>query len=246
MNNIVFVGDSFCATYDFNLWSLKGQPAHQHGTSYPTHPSLVADHFNCNLHPHGYGGQSWWYIRQKYRAYYHEGHGAHDTLAVVFFHTNPDRINNACNEQLGNHHSDNLAIAYYYNDIHDKEYANWACQQWFKEIAQEHAQIKTIHFHCFPYTVQWSNLLPGMVYTTPVIHLSLGELTGTDDEIFKKSSFNETRYNHLNNYNNRALADVIIHSINNYQPGQYTIDTTKFEQANPNAYRYPAAGFGTE
>ena len=256
MNNIVFVGDSYCASYNNDSSLLKDQLSKdqnsvtcQHKVSddgIPCHPSLVANHFNCSLHPHGYGGKSWWYSRQKYRQFYLNAFSIDNTLAVIFFHTHPNRINNAWNDNLAKRLHDAVAIKQYYLEIHDPDYDNWACQQWFKEIAQEHTQVKTIHFHCFPETVKWSDLLPGMIYTTPLIHISIGELTGTDTEIMNKSSTAEDRHNHLNEHNNRALSDIIIHSIENYQPGQQTIDLSKFQQVNPNANRFPNLKFGTE
>ena len=245
MHNIVFVGDSYCATYDLNQWKSRGYPAYQHGAHSDLHTSLVADHFNCALHPHGYGGKSWWYSRQKYRGYYVDGHKVTDTRAVIFFHTSAGRIHNAWNEKLTNSY-ENSSLKQYYLELHDQSYYDWAYQQWFREIARDHTQVKTIHFHCYPDTINWSDLLPGMIYTTPLIQISIGELQGTDDAILKKCSYDETRFNHLNAHNNRALANLIIHSIENYLPGQYKIDLTNFDQINPNAKNYPNSGFGTE
>jgi glutamyl/glutaminyl-tRNA synthetase len=244
----VFVGDSYCASFDKDSCSLSTNYRHQwsQNSSIFGHPSLVAAHFNCILHPCGYGGQSWWYSRQKYHQWYLDKFGIDNTLAVIFFHSSPQRINNAHNDKLSKQGYDHIDMKYYYSEIHDTNYYNWSCQQWFKEIAQEHTQVKTIHFHCFPETVKWSDLLPGMIYTTSLTNISIGELTGTNDEVLNKCSTAETRANHLNEHNNQALADVIIHSIENYQPGQQTIDLSKFQQVNPNAHRYPNLKFGTE
>ena len=85
-----------------------------------------------------------------------------------------------------------------------------------------------------------------MVYTTPLVNISIGEITGTEEEIRLSISTKETRKNHLSSKNNQALAAVIIDSINNYEPGHYAIDTSRFEQPNANAVNYPNPGYGTK
>jgi len=108
--------------------------------------------------------------------------------------------------------------------LHDYEFQDWAQQQYFRELAREYSTVKTIHFHCFKHTVQYSDLLPGMVYTTPLIEISKRE-SGADERSFVQDG----RANHMNAHNNRALAQVIISAIDNYSPGLHTINLTGFD-----------------
>jgi hypothetical protein len=130
------------------------------------------------------------------------------------------------------------AVAAHYRHLYDDKFHCWAQEQWFREIHQRFSHLKTIHLHCFPDTVPLSHLLPGCVYTTPLIHISVGELSGTEIEISKQLS-RDTRYNHMSQYNNQVLADVIIDAIDNYTPGTYKLPMEKFNRPNPNAENFP-------
>ena len=83
-----------------------------------------------------------------------------------------------------------------------------------------------------------------MVYQTQLLTVSVGELTGTDDEIVNQI-ITDQRHNHFNAHNNRALANIVINAVRNYTPGRYDLDLREFEQPNPNAHKYPKPGFGT-
>jgi len=252
MAAIAFVGDSFCASYNYEFWKSRGCTTWQKGVETPTYLDIVA-RANCyTLHPFGFGGKSWWYSRCRFieelerlpKSFF-----ADQLETIVFCHTNPSRINNAWNRELSNTDSDTSFVVDYYKHIFDGQFNEWAHQQWFKEIAEKWGHLKTIHFHCFPETVHLSRLLPGMVYTTPLIWASVGELTGTDNEITQHLIHDNQfghRFNHLNAHNNNALAEFILGSIYNYSPGQYEIDLSNFAQVNPNSKRWPDPGFGTE
>jgi hypothetical protein len=108
--------------------------------------------------------------------------------------------------------------------LHDYEFQDWAQQQYFRELAHDYSTVKTIHFHNFKHSVQSSDLLPGMVYTTPLMEISTRE-PGVDESWVVQDG----RANHLNPHNNRALAQVIIGAIDNYRPGLHTINLTGFD-----------------
>jgi hypothetical protein len=82
-----------------------------------------------------------------------------------------------------------------------------------------------------------------------LVWASIGELTGTDNEITQHlvhdNQFSH-RFNHLNVYNNKVLAEFILGSIYNYNPGQYEISLSIFDQVNPNSVQWPDPGFGTK
>lgn len=251
---IAFIGDSFCCTYGQGDFEAHGSQLRQVGTKDPTHPNIVVNHFNAAIDPCGYGGRSWWYSRSKF-----EDKWSHrldqlekECMALVFFHTEHSRINNNWNDKLGmlqNCKSDGAtgrAVENYYQHIFDEKFNQWAQEQWFREINRRYGHLKTVHFHCFNDTQRIGHLLPGVVFDTPLLHISIGELTGTCDEIIKKMGLTETRHNHLSEHNNRALAEVIIQAIENMAPGHYNIPMDNFEIINPNAVKWPHGNFGTE
>ncbi len=248
MAAIAFVGDSFCASYSFAEWKHRDCTNKQWGTEEPTYLDIVAKSNRYVLYPHGYGGKSWWYSRQRFIEDLQripKEIFADQLETIVFCHTNSGRINNAWNRELSNTDTTSADAQNYYRYLFDGDFNDWAQQQWFNEIAKQWSHLKTIHFHCFPDSVKWSNLLPGVVYTTPLIHISIAELTGTDEEI-RSTMQTDKRYNHLNAKNNQVLADVILRTIYNYQPGQYNLDLNEFDIVNPDSIHFPNPGFGTE
>jgi hypothetical protein len=251
MAAIAFVGDSFCAAYGMEDWKSRGCPGHQHGTFDPTFVSHVVTANNYDLYPFGYGGKSWWYSRQQFvDALKNIPSDVFENQleVIVFCHTNCDRINNSWNFNLTNVGDDKKIYApveSYYKHIHDRDFNAWAQRCWFSEINQRWSQIKTIHFHCFTDSLQWADLLPGVNFITPLVYISMGELTGTDLDLHM-SLQNETRHNHLNTHNNLALGNIILKTISNYQPGQYQLPMQDFDIVNPNATRFPNPGHGTK
>jgi len=242
MPAIAFVGDSYCASYGQALHTKRGCPLYQVGTNDPTYPDLVAKALNYNLYPCGYGGKGWWFSRQRLLD---EITATGQTPEIIVFcHSDSQRINNAWDIQL--HNTPGPQSRDYYKYIHDDEFNRWAQKQWFKEIASCWAEIKTIHFHCFTQTPDWSDLLPGMVYTTPLVHISVGELTGTEAEILSQMGENEKRKNHLSARNNQVLGEVILDAINDYRPGKHELDLGRFELINHNSVKFPHTGYGTK
>lgn len=244
--DIFFVGDSYCDSYDFNLWKDLGCPGWQHGIK-TSHLSITSEHFNYRLHPHGYGGKSWWYSRSKFLEDFRQSsaRGDFDLKAIVFFHTSYSRLNNAWDDSISNTPEDDLLKSFYKN-FYDDDFQLWAQAQWFHELSREYKTIKTLHFFCFDIIPDMLKILPGMVFGTPLIHISIGELTGTDQEILDKCSYRESRFNHLSEDNNRILAEIIINSLENYRPGYHELDLRKFIHVNKNATNWPKPGFGTK
>lgn len=248
MAAIAFVGDSFCASYGLDQWKERGCTLNQLGTTEPTFINQVVQANQYDLYPFGFGGKSWWFSRQKFMEELERipDYIFHDQLEViVFVHTDPHRINNAWNVVLTNTRSSNASVINYYKNIFDDEFHKWAQQRWFEEIKHRWGHLKTIHFHAFTETPDWSHLLPGVVYTTPLIHISIGELTGNEKEI-DKMILEDKRFNHLNAKNNQVLANVILRTIYNYVPGHYKLDLSEFDIVNPNSTHFPHPGYGTE
>jgi hypothetical protein len=247
MAAIAFVGDSFCASY-FSKNNKDGWPPPQHGITEPTYLDLVAESNSYTLCPYGFGGKGWWYSRQRFLEDLQripKEIFADQLEVIVFCHTNSGRINNAWNRELSNTDTTSPEAQLFYRHFFDGDFHDWAQQQWFKEINQQWSHIKTVHFHCFTESVKWSNLLPGVVYTTPLIHVSIGELQGTDKEI-DQAIKTDKRYNHLSTRNNQVLAEFILGAIYDYNPGQYEIDMSNFDIINSNAVNFPRRGYGTK
>ena len=246
---IAFVGDSFCASYsdvaknDINQRFQKQTPY-----SYTT---TVANHYGYEVLPYGFSGKSWWYSWYKFEQ---DCLGELNQIeAIVFCHTNCERINSTTHDYLpqmcGNNFPNyskelNQASESYFKYIEDPAFNNWAQQQYFKMLAEKYSNIKTIHLHCFDGTDKWSNLLPGVVFTTTLSQVSIGEITGSEQEIIQ--SFTDNRANHLNKHNNKSLAKVIINALDNYTPGQYKLPLEIFEQPNHNAKNWPDGIFWTK
>jgi hypothetical protein len=266
MANIIFVGDSYCNSYQRRPGRLSRE--YQALTKEPTYLDFVADYFNLTIYNYGFGGQSWYYSRRTFLYDIAQSPEILDNAdLIVFCHTNAARLNTTngqCGNQLLPSMVTNLqpikkytieeleisrALGMWQVYLVDLDFQNWAQNKWFEEIHTLFAGKKLIHFNCFPRvdkSLTEFEQLPGVVYRTPLIHITLGEIVGTDEEVESAGAWAESRLNHLNSTNNRALADVIIDAFTNYAPGCYDINLSKFEILNPNAGRWPSPGFGTQ
>lgn len=248
MAAIAFVGDSFCASYGYEDWKTRGCTINQYGTEQPTFVDLVAKRTGLMLHPYGFGGKSWWFSRQRFMEELERMPAsifADQLEVIVFCHTNSSRINNGWNRELSNTDTRSAEAMNFYRHIFDNEFNEWAQEQWFREINRRWGHLKTVHFHCFPGSSKHSNLLPGVVFNTPLIYISVGELTGTDADIHNQI-VNDKRFNHLSDYNNQILADIISENLYNYCPGHKELDLSRFKIVNPNSINFPHGRHGTK
>jgi hypothetical protein len=242
---IAFIGDSFCAAYASTKYRYQRQ------TDLPSYPTIVSDHFRYTVAPFGFYGRSWWYSWEKFHR--HWRNKLDRIECIIFTHTNSDRINSSTHDELplmlgGDSSASaelNRASESYFKYIHDTEFNNWAQIQYFKLLKEKFDNIKTIHLHCFASTIPYSHLLPGVVFTTPLSAISACELTGSKKTVEQALAVDD-RINHLNSYNNQALANVIIQTLDNYVPGQYELPSKLFDQPNPNAVNWPNGIFWTE
>lgn len=244
---IAFIGDSFCAYYgsDTPVNSVRHQFAVP-GTAYPT---VVGNYYQCDIAAYGFVGKSWWYSWSKF---WKDWESKLDQLeAVVFTHTDHTRINSAISDEfplMSSEHVDSGSMAKvnkdYFKYIYDQDFSMWAQEQYFKTLNEKFKHTKTVHLHGYPFSVEKSYLLPGVVFSTPLIQISIGEIQGTKKEITK--AFSDGRTNHMNTYNNQVLADIIIQALDNYVPGEYKLPLEKFQQLNPNAANWPNGIYWTE
>ena len=242
---IAFIGDSYCASFNGKgMYSQSSRLRKPHNQLYDVqhgHPSLVADHYGYKLLAHGYMGKSWWYSRTKFLEQIKQQPEILTKLeAIIFFHTDANRIstlnlfvntrnllqqsNDWQNEE---HRQVAEAQRQWAKHLIDTEFQTWAQNSWFKEISKEYSHIKQVHFHCFEHSTPYNHLLTGQRFTTPLYEISLGELTGTKQQI-QQSMINDTRANHMSEHNNRALAKTIIYALDNYCNNVQPLDLTKF------------------
>lgn len=262
MGHLVFVGDSYCAAYQGvqptdNLTQVDAE--------YPTYLNLSAEWLGHIFYSFGYPGRSWWYSRnhllklldsheQKQLKINNKTTFYDGIAAFIFCHTDANRLNTP-NPKISTSllhpsadHDPILAKAYrsWSSMLTDGEFQLWAMERWFEEINHRFGDRPMIHFNVSPYTVEISRTLKGMVFTTPLLTVSIGEIEGTVKDV-DESLANDQRYNHLNKHNQSAMARLIVDALENYAPGRYEIDLVKydFDQPNPNAWRWPGRGYST-
>lgn len=210
MKNLIVIGDSF--------------------TSYSEGwPRTLADELNLNLICYGEGGQAWWTARNFLVNL--KPALIDNAEVIVFAHTNHNRIP-TLNKELGkidyrkNPETEiEKAKALYHKYIEEETFLLWAQEQWFEEISRTWGNKKLCHLHCFPWSVKYSNSLPGINITTNLTALSLNELGTTEFNLF-----NDNRSNHFNQHNNIQLGLQIAEQLKNYSNRAVELDVSKFDQ----------------
>lgn len=209
MNNIIVVGDSFCATA--HAW-----------------PSSLASRLGLNLICHGEGGQAWWNSRMFLNTL--SADCIDQTEVMIFVHTNAERIPTS-NLEIGkiNHSASPVtelehAIQLYFKHIFEPEFLYWAQDSWFKEISQRYADKKIVHLHSFPWSRRSEHLLKGLNIRTNLCAISLNELGAEEFTLI-----HDHRLNHLNDYNNKVLAAQLAEKINQYSEQSMDIDASQYE-----------------
>ena len=210
MKNIIVVGDSFCASQ--HMW-----------------PAELAKHLGLNLVGQGIGGASWWPSRHFVMSLPQETIDA--TEVMVFAHTNSTRIPTLDPELFSfdygvdpQNEIEN-AVSLYYKYILDQQFMDWAQQQWFMEIAQRWSDKKLCHLHCFPWTTNYQNLMTGLVVQPSLSAISLNEISAN-----KLNLFNDNRHNHMNEKNNKALAQELSRMISCNATGVQNLNLDLFDQ----------------
>jgi hypothetical protein len=199
MKNIIVVGDSFCA--------------HPQGW-----PSMLADKLNLKLINYGVGGEHWWGVHEFLKTV-----DKNTVKYIIFAHTFGQRI-----PTLHKNGIDKTASELYYKHIHNEEFLNWAQEQWFKQISTEWDNV--INLHCFPWTWDLRHLLVGINVGPNLASISLNEVDATEP-LLDESVIGQglRRQNHLNQFNNKILAEELAGIINNYSAGDVQLDVTKFQ-----------------
>jgi hypothetical protein len=263
---IAFVGDSFCAAlskYHYDRYGRNHLQSPVNDPACAAFPSLVADHYDLNLLAHGYSGKSWWFSRSEFLKQLDRNPKIKDKIdAIVFCHTDRHRINSdsiyASSVNHGTTPREDTSYAnkedqltgqaqvQWIKHLYDGKFQLWSQLNWFREISREWAHVKQVHFHCFSQLEEQHNhLLVGQRFTTPLINVSVSELTGTAREI-RNQLMTDRRANHLNDDNNRTLAKITIDALDNYEHKTRPIDMSMFKNiVNPNYDKFPLGNFGS-
>jgi hypothetical protein len=210
-DKLIIVGDSFCM--EKRLW-----------------PATLARKLKLDLIHRSFPGAHWWPAADFLLKVSPEVRDS--TQVLIIAHTNSDRLPSSDESLFRPNLIDtpeteqDTAIVLYKKYIEDLDFLYWAHKQWILEIEQNWSHAKIIHLNCYPWTVN----LPfsGVSVVPPLINLSLNELG--PDATFNATAENETRKNHFNTYNNIILSDELKRIIDNYAPGQQSLDVSKFEQ----------------
>jgi hypothetical protein len=240
---IAFIGDSYCATY------ASTKTLHQQQSDLPTYTTIISDHYRHAVARFGFSGKSWWYSWAKFCEYWQDK--LDQIEYIIFTHTDSDRINNSTHDEVPHLHESFSATSKmrevgknYFKYLHDADFNKWSQQQYFKLLKEKFDKIKTVHLHCYSATIPYSHLLPGVVFTTPLATITVGEIRGSKKTII--TAMRDNRANHLNSHNNQALAKAIIQALDNYTPGQYALPLELFDQPNNNAMNWPDGKYWTE
>lgn len=238
---IVFVGDSFCGSYSRNEWEAHGRNRWQMPADTPAWPSLLSRKLGLNPRYHGYCGKSWWYSR------YHFFQNCRHLLAnnklevVIFCHTDPVRtptkseaVVNVIVPETEEEKILAKAQDMYRAYLFDNEFGVWARNSWIKEIKELSQNIpKVIQFNCFNRDIFNASNYSGMCYNTPLDLINAAQYSGNQTQAIERS-LKDHIPNHFTVLNNVAMTDFIASAIDNYQPGVYDIDISKFHLVNDN------------
>lgn len=242
MGTIAFVGDSFCSD------SLKAGPDRLHQTRMHGWLDVVREELGCNFDALGFGGRGWWYSWCKFEQ--HWMHRLDQLDAAVFCHTDHSRLHNSWNDNLHDYSKSGKVNETYFKHIYDGKFHEFTQIQYAKMLAEELKNIKTVHFTCFGASDLLLNSLPGVVFNTPLQHIAVGGVNGTEQEIMTQLQKNGTGHlaNHFTDANNRALGVLVAHTIQHYKPGRRDINLAKsrFNIVNPNYKNWPDGSWATK
>jgi len=247
---IVIIGDSFCA--DFYHPGLS-QPKFEKQSWIPDQASWVSDvikHYNGDVEVYGFGGCSWWYSWS--RAVSDLINRWDQVQAVVFCHTSMQRINNGWNDNLTqttnqppSDSEESRANQLFFKHIYDADFQQYAFDRHIQFVDKKFAKIKTIHFTVCDESNGAPDLggLLGTVFTTPLMQITIGGLTGSEQKIMHQIVENDPvpLNNHFTAANNGAFARLVIDAIDNYIPGYKEIDFDSFgfDLPNTNGRNWP-------
>ena len=193
---------------------------------------LLDDRYDVRVF--GFGGMSWWY---SYRMLHREL-VADPTLIdrieiVISAHTNCERIPYKPDHIFDSDLDQKLTKAIYTSNF-DVEFFRWAHPHWARDFSDMFKDKMMINFFCYnPYSSN-INLFTGMQCTTPLIHLSVAELEGTQKEVDNRMT-RDKRVNHFTTENHQIFAEVCHWAIKNYKPNtQFDFPIDKWNIKNPN------------
>lgn len=195
MKNICVIGDSFC----FNR------------TEETDWPVKLSQLLNLNLTGAGYTGQSWWFIRNEFLNFLNSSQ-FNNTELFVFCHTEQNRIIGT-NETIQHfdREPNKSIVKTHLTYLENKEFNNWCCKQWFKELNELLSNKKVIHIQNFDSTESFFSVLEGVRFATPnLMDISLRRVKTLNNFL------HDTRHNHFEIDTNILLAEKLAFTYNKF------------------------------
>jgi hypothetical protein len=233
---LIFFGDSFVAGRKNNQFYPYEKYQSEYALGSINYLDIIQEKTNLNYFHFGYGGSSWWYQRCKMFNYLNKYNIVNDNIdTIIMCHTSPDRINNkdfVISADISYNSSEiSDAVKKYLVHLHDDQFNKWAQEMFVNEITNRFENVKIINFICFEDGKRLLDILPGMSFTMPLMAIAMAEMDFNGDIIMSKKyvAADNNKNNHLNEKNNIALAETILWARENYTPGIFDIDLSKFD-----------------
>lgn len=190
------MGDSFCFHRDQETdWPVK-----------------LAQLLNLKLTGSGHQGQSWWFIRDKFIEYV-SSEEFNNTELFVFCHTEQNRIIGTSNTIEHDEWEPNASIVkIYLMYLENRQFTDWCCEQWFKELNTLLHNKKVIHIQNFNLTKPFFNVLDGVRFDSPSLMDISVKCAGSIDKFLY-----DTRRNHFENDMNISLAEKLVLIYNKFK-----------------------------
>lgn len=223
MKNIVFVGDSYCAHSKYH--TVPPESGKSYAPDQVCWPDVVADTVERNPVLFGYGGRSWWFSYRRLREWQKDKPNEWaDTDTMVFCLTNANRPKITNGIYLKQHHEgQHLDTKHIW--VED-EFDQWCYEKYTDEIA-EWAKTRRVVV-CFNFPEEWWIMdrlkSHAAVLDTPLINISRSEIGEARIGVHIPD-----HANHMNDHNNRALAQQISSKILDYQPGMFELNDSLYQ-----------------
>jgi len=204
--NLLIVGDSFC----------------QHPEYWPTY---FANHIlgpNSQFRCLGYGGASWWFLRDKLLQFISAYSNFWDnTELLVMIHPPRTRIHTTLNEvrfkslhpplprvfNNTDYEELDIAVKLYYKYFYSYDYFCWAEQQWFRELSTISKNKQVINMFVDIGGSVAPELLPGIIIDQSLTELGHSQYKHTEDITPTDGVIGFQ--NHFTPYNNNIFASQL-------------------------------------
>lgn len=224
MNNIIFLGDSFCAH------SKHNDPHNLHTFEFHTmHVAwmdLVSEKLKRNHINFGYGGTSWWFGYRTLRAWIQSNPEEWSTTDHMVICLGQRALAKTMDLNIIQDHAEGK----YSNQggiWTEEEFDVWAYEKYIDEIIEWSKTRKIVVLYNFRHECWVMDRLKQYVPVcfTPLMYISCAETAIPVGRI----EYLPEQFNHLNPHNNIALGKQIYQQLANYKPGVFQINKSMFD-----------------